>query len=230
MLDVKPDCEGSAIKAIICGTELEYRIGVPGGHWVMNSLAVLAAVGAAGGEIVRAAGELANMIGLKGRGQRHTIEGLGGAFVVIDETYNASPVSVRAALEVLGGINPGGGGRRIAVLGDMLELGEQSEQRHAGLVASLIEQKINLVFTAGQYMGALWDVLPKSMRGGTASTSAKLLDKVTKMVRAGDVVVVKGSAGSNMGPIIEGLLDLGNPSGADPDNHQHVVNGHAVNG
>jgi len=225
VLEVTPDCEGSAIKAVLGGAEHEYRIGVPGAHWVMNSLAVLAAIDAVGADIGMAAKELANMVGLKGRGQRHTVEGLGGTFVIIDESYNASPVSVKAALEVLGGMNPGGGGRRVAVLGDMLELGEQTEKHHAALVATLIEQKINLVFTAGQYMGALWDVLPKSMRGGSSATSAGLLPKVKAMIRAGDVIVVKGSAGSNMSPIIEGLLDLGNPCGADPDTHKHVANG-----
>jgi len=224
LLDATPDCEGSVIKAVLGGAEYDYRIGVPGAHWVMNSLAVLAAVDAVGADIGMAARELANMVGLKGRGQRHTVEGLGGTFVVIDESYNASPVSVKAALEVLGGMNPGSG-RRVAVLGDMLELGAQTEKLHAALVATLIKQKINLVFTAGQYTGALWDVLPKSMRGGSATTSASLLPKVKAMIRAGDVIVVKGSAGSNMSPIIEGLLDLGNPCGADPDTHQHVLNG-----
>ena len=90
---------------------------------------------------------------------------------------------------------------------------------------TLIAEKINLVFTAGQYMGALWDVLPQSMRGANAPSAMRLLPKVTGMIRAGDVVVVKGSAGSNTGPIIDALLDLGNPCGADPDNHKQVVNG-----
>jgi len=197
---------------------------------VMNSLAVLAAVQAAGADVRRAAADLATITALKGRGARHIVRSDFGDFTLIDESYNASPVSVKAALEVLGGINPGGGGRRVAVLGDMLELGAQTQKLHAALVATLIEQKINLVFTAGQYMGALWDVLPKSMRGGSSATSAGLLPRIKAMIRAGDVIVVKGSAGSNMSPIIEGLLDLGNPCGADPDSHKHVVNGHAVNG
>ena len=191
----------------------------------MNSLAVLAAVGAAGGEIGPAAVELAGMIGLKGRGRRHTVEVAGGAFIVIDESYNASPVSMNAAFKVLGGLEPEGGGRRIAILGDMLELGPESEGQHAALVETLIAEKINLVFTAGQYMGALWDVLPQSMRGATAPSAMRLLPKVTGIVRPGDVVVVKGSAGSNTGPIVNALLDLGHPCGVDPDNRKQVVNG-----
>ncbi len=225
VLDVSADCEGSDIKAEVMGSPLQYRLGVPGGHWVMNSLAVLAAVSAAGGVIGLAAAELAGMIGLKGRGQRNTVQITGGAFVVLDETYNASPVSMAAALEVLGQMQPENGGRRIAVLGDMLELGDESVAKHAALVENLIAQKIDLVFTAGQYMDALWDVLPKSMRGSSAPTAMRLLPKVTGMVRPGDVVVVKGSAGSNTGPIVEALLDLGNPCGVNPDNHQTVVNG-----
>ncbi len=231
-VDVRSDCEGSDVKATVSGAEIEYRLGVPGDHWVMNSLAVLAAVSAAGGDTSAAAEALAGMIGLKGRGQRHTVRIAGGIFVVIDESYNASPVSMNAAFEVLGRMNPEGGGRRIAVLGDMLELGDESEAKHAALVESLIAQKINLVFTAGQYMGALWDVLPKAMRGYNAPSAMQLLPKVSAMIRASDVVVVKGSHGSNTGPIVEALLDLGHSPdpapdscGADPDNHKPAVNG-----
>lgn len=225
LMDIRTDCEGSDVTTRIDGAEFQYRLGVPGRHWVMNSLAVLAAVAAAGGEIGPAADELAGMIGLKGRGQRHRVEVTGGTFIVIDESYNASPVSMNAAFEVLGRLEPEGGGRRIAVLGDMLELGPESEARHAALVEPLIAEKINLVFTAGQSMGALWDVLPRSMRGATATSAMRLLPKVTGIIRPGDVVVVKGSAGSNIGPIVDALLDLGNPRGVDPDNHKQVVNG-----
>ena len=177
---------------MVSGAGIEYRLGVPGRHWVMNSLAVLAAVGAAGGDMGEAAAALAELSGLKGRGQRHTIRVAGGTFVVIDETYNASPVSMNASFEVLGQMHPMGGGRRIAVLGDMLELGKESEAKHAALVEGLIAQKINLVFTAGQHMSALWDVLPRSMRGASACSIARLLPEVTAAVRPGDVLVVKG--------------------------------------
>jgi len=130
----------------------------------------------------------------------------------------------------LGRMQPEGQGRRIAVLGDMLELGDQSATHHAALADFLIAEKIDLVFAAGQYMDALWDVLPESLRGGSAPTTQGLLDQVLGAVRPGDVLVVKGSAGSNTGPIVAALLDLGEPYEDDPDNHNHVVNGHAVNG
>ena len=229
-VDIRADCEGSEVDAVISGKEITYRISVPGRHWVMNSLAVLAAVDAAGGNVAGAAEELAGMCGLKGRGRRHSIAIPGGGFIVIDESYNASPVSMQATIEVLGRMQPAGQGRRIAVLGDMLELGDQSAAHHAALVDFLIAEKIDLVFTAGQYMDALWSVLPGSIRGGSAATTQGLLSKVTDAVRPGDVIVVKGSAGSNTGPIVEALLDLGESYEDDPDNHKHVVNGHAVNG
>ncbi len=225
LVNVRSDYEGSDIEAMVFGVEIEYRLGVPGRHWVMNSLAVLAAVSAAGGDIGKAAAALAEVSSLKGRGQRHTVRVAGGTFVVIDETYNASPVSMTAAFEVLGQMNPVGAGRRIAVLGDMLELGKKSEAKHAALVESLIAQKINLVFTAGQHMSALWDVLPRPLRGGSACSITRLLPKVTAAVRPGDVLVVKGSAGSKTGPVVEALLELGEPCGAGPGNRKHVVNG-----
>jgi len=221
----RSDCEGSDVEALVCGTEISYRLGVPGRHWAINSLAVLAAVHAAAGDVKAAAAALAGMYGLKGRGRRHTIAISGGSFVVIDDSYNASPVSMAAALETLGQMQPAGKGRRIAVLGDMLELGKDSEARHAALVDSLVTEKVDLVFTAGQYMGALWDTLPREMRGAAANSSAGVLNKLTGMVRPGDVVLVKGSAGSNTGPIVEALLELGDSYGSDPHDHKLAVNG-----
>ncbi len=229
-VDIRTDCEGSDVMAVINGKEISYRLGVPGRHWVMNSLAILAAVDAAGGDVEAAAVELAGMCELTGRGRRHSIAIPGGRFIVIDESYNASPVSMQATIEVLGRMRPEGQGRRIAVLGDMLELGDQSGVHHAALADFLIAEKIDLVFTAGQYMDALWNVLPEPIRGGAAPTTQGLLSKVTDSVRPGDVIVVKGSAGSNTGPIVEALLDMGESYEDDPDNHKHVVNGHAVNG
>jgi UDP-N-acetylmuramoyl-tripeptide--D-alanyl-D-alanine ligase len=222
---VSVDCEGSTIEAWVDGDHIQYRLGVPGRHWVMNSLSVLAAVHAAGGSVAAAAAALADMRGLKGRGQRHTVAMEGGSFVVIDESYNASPVSMRAALEILGQLPPEGNGRRIAVLGDMLELGDQSEAAHAALAETLIAEKIDLVFTAGQYMAALWEALARPMRGGNANSAAGLLDAVTDAIRPGDVIVVKGSAGSKTGPIVDALLEMGATGGTGPENHIHAVNG-----
>ena len=207
-VDVRTDSEGSDVDAVICGRDIHYRLGQPGRHWVINSLAVLAAVAAVGGDVVAAGSGLAGMRGLKGRGRRHTLAIPGGNLVVIDESYNASPVSMRAAFEVLGQMQPDGNGRRIAVLGDMLELGEQSTALHAALAEALVIEKIDLVFAAGPYMNALWAVLPEPMRGGYAPTAKALSGLVTDAVRPDDIIAVKGSAGSNTGPIVGALVAL----------------------
>ena len=218
---VSLDGEGSIIGALVDGEEITYRIGLPGRHWVMNSLAVLAAVFAAGGAVAEAAAALSAIHGIKGRGLQHTVALEDGSFTVIDESYNASPVSMRAALEILGQLPLEGNGRRIAILGDMLELGDQSEDAHRELAETLIAEKIDLVFTAGQHMAALWAVLPESMRGGNAISAAEVLAPVIDAIRPGDVIVVKGSAGSKTGPIVNALLEMG----AGPQTHDHAVNG-----
>ncbi|MBC8338136.1 MAG: UDP-N-acetylmuramoylalanyl-D-glutamyl-2,6-diaminopimelate--D-alanyl-D-alanine ligase [Rhodospirillales bacterium] len=204
--DIRTDAEGSDVEAVICGKDIRYRLAQPGRHWVLNSLAVLAAVDAAGGDVPAAAAELAGLGGLKGRGRRHTVNVSGGSFTVIDESYNASPASMRATLQVLGQSQPTGQGRRIAVLGDMLELGEQSAEHHAALADILIAEKIDLVFAAGPFMEALWKALPKPLHGGYAATSQEVMALVVDAVRPGDVLVVKGSAGSRIGPIVEALI------------------------
>ena len=128
---------------------------------------------------------------------------------VIDESYNASPVTVAAAIRNLQNINPGPSGRRIAVLGDMLELGESSPQAHAALSKDLIEAGIDLVFTAGPLMSRLRDALPVSMRGGEAYTAEELLPVFTSALQPGDVVLIKGSQGGKMRQLVDGLKQIG---------------------
>jgi UDP-N-acetylmuramoyl-tripeptide--D-alanyl-D-alanine ligase len=159
----------------------------------------------------------------RGRGQRHTVRIPGGTFVLIDESYNASPASMTAAIETLGQTRPGAGGRRVAVLGDMLELGPSAAERHAALATVLVKNGVDLVFTVGQHMAHLWDALPKSLRGGHAISAEKLAPIVTGAARSGDVVVVKGSAGSRTGQIVQALLAF------DADGNR-PVRPHAVNG
>jgi UDP-N-acetylmuramoyl-tripeptide--D-alanyl-D-alanine ligase len=215
--------EGSAVRAMVGGRALEYRLAVPGRHWAMNSLAVLAAVHAVGADVVRAAAALIRLQAPKGRGQRHPVRIPGGTFVLIDESYNASPASMTAAIETLAQARTAAGGRRIAVLGDMLELGPSASDHHAALAEVLTANGIDLVFTAGTYMARLWDALPKAMRGGHAVSSDKLTPIVAAAVRPCDVVMVKGSLGSRMVLIVQGLLAL-DASGASPARPQ-AVNG-----
>lgn len=212
LLDCSLHATCSAVTANIRGTEIDYCLGMPGSHWVMNSLAVLAAVGAAGADLVKAAAQLANLKPLKGRGERHSIETPAGAFKLIDDSYNANPTSMRAAFEVLGRSSLGEGGRRIAVLGEMLELGDQSQEMHASLAEPLEAAGIDLVFTCGESMAALHEALPKKLRGAHAATSKELAEAVVETVRPGDSLLVKGSLGSRMATVVEALVALGGDS------------------
>jgi UDP-N-acetylmuramoyl-tripeptide--D-alanyl-D-alanine ligase len=131
------------------GETVSYRLGAPGRHLVLNSLAVLAAAQLAGGDLARAAMALANLEPQKGRGVRFKLEAPDGIITVIDESYNANPASVRAALALLAQAKPGRGGRRIAVLGDMLELGDESPRLHAELAGAVDESGTNIVYACG---------------------------------------------------------------------------------
>ncbi len=201
----------SAVSAAILGERLDYSLPLPGLHHVMNSLAVLAAVKLLGGELGTGAAALARLAPLEGRGRRLRVPLDGGALEVIDESYNASPVAVRAALAVLAQARPAAGGRRIAVLGDMLELGAAAPRLHAALAEAVVAAGVDLVLTAGPLLGCLRDALPAERRGPHAADSAALLPAVLATVRPGDVVLVKGSLGSRMKPIVEALGGLGAP-------------------
>jgi UDP-N-acetylmuramoyl-tripeptide--D-alanyl-D-alanine ligase len=209
LIDCRLGSSSSRVTAVIEGRTVTYRLPLAGRHWVINSLAVLAAVAAVGADPAAAAAALAGLTALGGRGQRHRVALAGGMFDLFDETYNASPASMRAAISVLGGVRPGGGGRRIAALGDMLELGADAPRLHAGLATALTAAGVDLVFTAGPNMAYLREALPDNMRGDHASSAAELAPKVAAALRPGDVVTVKGSYGSAMGMVVEALLELG---------------------
>jgi UDP-N-acetylmuramoyl-tripeptide--D-alanyl-D-alanine ligase len=143
---------------------------------------------------------------LDGRGRRHRVALARGEAELIDESYNASPASMRAAIAVLGSSQPGQGGRRIAILGDMLELGDQAADLHAALAGPLGEAGIDLVFTVGGEMAALDRALPAAMRGGHDATAAATADRIAGLLRAGDVVSIKGSRGIRMDRIVTRLV------------------------
>jgi UDP-N-acetylmuramoyl-tripeptide--D-alanyl-D-alanine ligase len=198
-----PRC--STVEANILGSAVSYKIGAPGRHLVINSLAVLAAAELAGADLALAALALAGLTPVTGRGAPIQIDPPGGSALVIDDSYNANPASVEAALSVLGQAAVGPRGRRIAVLGDMLELGPKGRALHRGLVDPVLTNAVDLVFCCGPLMEALWQALPAGRRGGYAETSAALEPQVLSAIRAGDVVMVKGSLGSRMGPIVKAL-------------------------
>jgi len=198
-----PRC--STVEAEILGTRFSYKIGAPGRHLVINSLAVLAAAELVGADIALSALALAELHAAAGRGAPITIEVSAGSALVLDESYNANPASVAAALAVLGGSVVGPQGRRIAVLGDMLELGPDGPVLHRGLADAVVANGIDLVFCCGPLMHGLWQALPADRRGGYAEDSAALEAQVLPAIRAGDVIMVKGSLGSRMGPIVKAL-------------------------
>jgi UDP-N-acetylmuramoyl-tripeptide--D-alanyl-D-alanine ligase len=198
-----PRC--STVQADILGTELTYKIGAPGRHMVMNSLAVLAVAELVGADLALAALALAELKAISGRGAPTELDLPGGEALLIDESYNANPVSVDAALALLGQAPIGPQGRRIAVLGDMLELGPKGKALHRGLAAAVEANAIDLVFCCGPLMHSLWRALPAGRCGGYAEDSAALEAQVVPAIRAGDVVMVKGSLGSRMAPIVKAL-------------------------
>src|SRR5215217_6362783 len=195
----------SIVEARVLGTPVVYRLGTPGRHVAMNSLSTLATVKALGGDLALTALALGELKPPVGRGERTVLNAGAGEFVLIDESYNANPASMRAALATLGQTEPGFRGRRIAVLGDMLELGPEGASLHRRLAEPVAENRVDLVFAAGPLMENLFEALPRDRRGAYAAAAAELKDAVLKTVRPGDVVMVKGSNSIRMGAIVAAL-------------------------
>ena len=197
--------ETSTVQARILGTEVTYKLGAPGRHLVLNSLSVLAAAALVGADLALAALALADLQPASGRGSRLILHMPRGTALLIDESYNANPASMRAALALLGQTDLRQLGRRIAVLGDMLELGPRGAELHRELAVAVLAHGIDLVFCCGPLMRALWEALPSSRKGGYAETSAALESQVLAALQPGDAVMVKGSLGSRMTPIVKAL-------------------------
>lgn len=196
---------GSQVSVEVDGRPIEFQLGAPGAHWVTIAVATLATVHALDADTDRAAARLADVRPLPGRGERHEIAVEDGIFTLIDESYNANPTSTRAAIEVLALTPVKDGGRRIAVLGDMLELGDEGPALHAALADTLARKSINLVYTVGPNMAHLRDALPAAMRAGHAAKSDDLVAPLAAAIGPGDVVMVKGSLGTRMAPIVAAL-------------------------
>jgi UDP-N-acetylmuramoyl-tripeptide--D-alanyl-D-alanine ligase len=214
-----PECEarllsfemgegGSVAEAEVLGRAIRYRIGVEGAHWALNSVAALAAAELVGADLAAAAHALEHLRAFDGRGVATRIAARFGAFVLVDDSYNANPASMAAALATLGARRPEAGGRRIAVLGDMLELGGEERAYHAGLAEPIEQARIDLVFGAGPLMAALMEALPLERRGGYAKSADALGPLIVGALRAGDIVLVKGSNGSRMSRVVDALASL----------------------
>lgn len=196
----------SAVTACIHGKIITYTLGTPGIHLAMNSLGALLAAEAAGASLATSAAALVNYVPPDGRGQRKTISlGKGGNITLIDETYNASPVAVAAAINLLGQVKPSATGRRIAVLGDMRELGPTAPQLHAELAGPIKAAQVDLVFCCGHHMQALYEALPQDKRGAYTADSAQLAALLPGQVKAGDVVMIKGSKSIHMELVVQAL-------------------------
>ncbi|WP_277905334.1 UDP-N-acetylmuramoyl-tripeptide--D-alanyl-D-alanine ligase [Pararhodospirillum photometricum] len=211
LLDCAVDKDGTVVLALVGDEALSYTLPVAGRHWALNSLGVLALGQSLGFDPTRAARALARLEVPAGRGRRHTVSRAEGSLTLLDESYNASPESMIAALLALSQTRPGPGGRRVAVLGDMLELGTQAPALHAGLARTVLDRGVDLVYTAGPLMAHLDAALPASVRGAHAPDAEALARIVSDAVRPGDVVMVKGSHGSKVGRVVAALLAPSRP-------------------
>ncbi len=201
LLDIAQDAAGSTFQADILGRGLRMRLNAPGRHMVSNALAALACAAALGLDIAVAAGALEAFGALAGRGAHRRLVLPDGAALLLDESYNANGASMRAALDVLR-LQPAT--RRIAILGDMLELGDAGPTEHAALAVDAV-RAADLVFACGPLMRTLYDALPANARGAHATDSAALAPLVAMQIAAGDAILVKGSLGSRMKTIVEAL-------------------------
>jgi UDP-N-acetylmuramoyl-tripeptide--D-alanyl-D-alanine ligase len=199
--------ENSALWLTLGGETFEIAIGAPGRHIAENALAVLGAVTLVGADLDKAIEALSTLRAEKGRGKRHKLVLGTGHFTLIDESYNANPASMRAAISLLAASASDARTRRIAVLGDMLEMGEHSQKVHADLAGPLLAAGIEHVWLAGPEMAALRDSLPESVHVEYRENTEDLVAFVLDSVAPGDVLMVKSSLGTGFGKIVAALLD-----------------------
>ena len=206
LLEYKENQKDSFVLARVGGKDVGYHIAAKGRHMAQNSLAVLAAVHAAGEDVEEAAAALSSFSGASGRGQILQLSFNGGKITLIDDSYNASPVSMRAALGNLGALETKG--RRVAVIGDMLELGAKSAQFHESLLSDVLHNQVDVVFTVGKFSKLLFDKLPQKIRGESVETANEILPILEKSLQAGDAVLMKSSHGTGLYKIVEQLTKV----------------------
>jgi UDP-N-acetylmuramoyl-tripeptide--D-alanyl-D-alanine ligase len=200
---VRADNGGSLITAALLDSDITFTISQRGEHWVSNALAVLSAVEAIGGDIGLAGLALADLGGLKGRGERHIIRVNGGEALLIDESYNANPASMVATLKSLG--EETDVKRRIAVLGPMRELGPHADELHAGLAPAILAAKVDELVLVGADMAPLEQALDGKVRHTNVADAAEAAGAVSRLVRPGDAVLVKASNSVGLSKVIERL-------------------------
>lgn len=196
----------SEIVARIGGKDVAATVGAPGRHMVQNALAVLGAAHLAGADVGKAASALAGLVAERGRGRRHMLGHPDGGIVLIDESYNANPASMKAAIELLRATPVSGGGRRIAVLGDMLELGEHSARLHSELAEVISAAGADMVLMAGPEMKALAEALPGDLQTEYRAGVEDLRPLLLQAVRPGDAVMIKSSNGIGFSRLVDALI------------------------
>lgn len=209
LIEAKIEGLGMQVEAHIGATPMQYRLGAVGEHWAALSVGVLGMVDALGADVRASAEALQRFREPEGRGNIRKIDVAGGEAYLIDDSYNASPASMRAAFAKLAAVQQvlSPEGRKIAVLGDMLELGEDSPRFHAMLAKELDRAGVHQLFLAGTLMRHLWDALPPERRGAWTETAAELLPVVQQALRGGDTVLVKGSHGSRVYTLANALKE-----------------------
>ncbi|MEO1703172.1 MAG: UDP-N-acetylmuramoyl-tripeptide--D-alanyl-D-alanine ligase [Pseudomonadota bacterium] len=205
LLDVDLRSDSSSVKANVFGEKVTFEVPIAGRHVVQNLLGVLGAVHLLGGDVKGAAASLDTLQSVDGRGKIYSFNASdGGAFTLIDESYNANPASVAATLDILKTMQPGSGGRRIAILGDMLELGDHAQKLHAGLVDVVRDADLDRLLLGGPEMKALAEAIGD---GGPSvmhyENTGDVVAAALKLVHAGDVVLVKASNGTGFAKVIK---------------------------
>lgn len=192
------DASVQCVRARILGEDVDYKLGMRGRHMAINSLGALAATRAVGADWRSVLPRCASAQSVTGRGKQNDLEIAGVRISVIDDTYNASPAAMMAAFELLAASIPKDNGRRIAVLSDMLELGDDSERYHRKLAVPLLDAGVEKVYLAGMFMSSLWDELPEGKKGFMSKKTSELLHPLVRNLRNGDVILLKGSHSTEM--------------------------------
>lgn len=229
LMEYRADVHGSEIEATVSGTALSYRLGTIGRHWALTSVAVLAAADALGCDLAKAAESLNSFKEPKGRGLLVSLpwHGEAGGLLLVDDSYNASPSSMMAAFDKMRELKNASPERRtVAVLGDMLELGELAPRMHAGLAEGLKKAEMDVVHSVGKLTKHLHDKLPTVMQGQHTDTADELLPLLKQSLEAGDIVLVKGSHGSGMWKLaedVQALAENGTTPSSNNNGARHAV-------
>jgi UDP-N-acetylmuramoyl-tripeptide--D-alanyl-D-alanine ligase len=208
LVSAETDADGSDVAVDLAGVAARFRLAAPGRHMAMNALAALTAAAALGIPPAAAGDALNGFVPMAGRGARRRIDLPGGTALLLDESYNGNGASMRAALSVLR-LLPAT--RRIAVLGDMLELGTEAEAEHIAL-ADDVAAAADRLFACGPLMRHLYNAVPPALRGAHLPDSAALAEIIAREIRPGDAILVKGSLGSRMKLVVAALDRLAEPA------------------